>query len=105
MLNVTIYTSYEPTAIKNVTRNTGICTFHIIGICLGTNMPATLLMYVLWNVYCTLHKDLTLLHISVKQTTKCNSNLPFYCHACISNKYALQRPHICHMPKLLNVYP
>ena len=61
-----IYTSYKLTAISNMARNTCIHTVHIIGICPGTNMPATLHMSVPLHVYYTVHKDPILLHILVK---------------------------------------
>ena len=38
---VSIYASYGPNAIHNVTRTTGIPTFHSIGICPWRNMPPT----------------------------------------------------------------
>ena len=59
-----IYTSYELTASNNVTRNIGT------------------------YIFCTLHIDPKLLHISVIQPTECNFNLPCYGHICTSNKYA-----------------
>ena len=43
---VSIYTSYEPTAINSVTKCTGIHTFHIIEICPWANMPATIHIFV-----------------------------------------------------------
>ena len=45
------------------------------------------------------------LHISVKRTTKCNFNPPCCCHICTRDKYAPQIPHVCQIPKLLNVHP
>ena len=43
---VSTYTSYEFTAIKNVTRSTSIYTYHITGICPWKNMPAISQLYV-----------------------------------------------------------
>ena len=39
---VSISTWYKLNAMENVTSTTGVHTFHIIGICLSANMPATL---------------------------------------------------------------
>ena len=47
-----------------------------------TNMSATLHMSFKLHVYHTLHVDPMLLHIAIKWTTKCNFNLPCYCHNC-----------------------
>ena len=63
---VSIYTSFELSAINNVTRGTGIHTFHNTDICSWTNMPATLHKYVTLCFYCSLHIDPILLHISIK---------------------------------------
>ena len=60
---VSIYTTYEFTAINNVTRSTGIHTFPIIGICHWTNMPSKLLMNVALLCCCSLHINLTILYI------------------------------------------
>ena len=58
---VNIYASHEPNAVNIVTRNTNIQTFHIIDICLWTNMPVTLHIYASLHYYCGLHIDPTLL--------------------------------------------
>ena len=54
--------------------------------------------------YCSLHKDPKLLHISIKNTTKGNFNLPCSCNICASNTYDPQMPHICNIPKLPDVH-
>ena len=94
-----IYTSYEFTAINNVTRSTGILTFHIIGICPWTNMLAILHIHVPLHHHSSLIIDQTVLYISV-ETIKCNFNLPYYWHVCASIKYAPQMSHMGHMPTL-----
>ena len=63
---VNIYTLYEINAISNATRSTGIHTFHITGKCTWINMSATLYIYVPLHLYCSLHRDPTLLHTSIK---------------------------------------
>ena len=60
---VSTYTYYELTAINNATRNTAVHTFHRIGICPWTHMPATLHIYVPVYQNCTLHVYPTVLHI------------------------------------------
>ena len=62
---VSIYASHELNAINNVTRSTIIHTLHIIGICPWINRHVTLYIYVPLHCYCILHKNPTLLHISV----------------------------------------
>ena len=52
-------TLYELTPINNVSGNTGMHTFHIIGICPLTNTPVTLHTSVPLCVYSTLHIDPT----------------------------------------------
>ena len=61
---ISIYTSYEPTAINNVARDTGIHTFHIIGICLvqiclqhDTYMPHCLQLWSTYRSHITAHKS------------------------------------------------
>ena len=58
---VSIYTSHEPNAISNMTRSTGVNTFHMTDLCPGANIHATLHMHVPF-----LHIDPTFLHISLK---------------------------------------
>ena len=99
---VRIYTSCELTAAKNVIRDTGIHKFNIINIYFWTNMPVILHLSVTLIVYYTLNIDSTLLHISVKQKTKCSFHLPCYCHIYALHKHAHQVPYIHHMSKLLN---
>ena len=64
---VSIYISYELTAINKFTRNTGIHTFHIIEICPWTNMPTTMHIHVPQHFYCSLHIDPILLHKSIRK--------------------------------------
>ena len=59
---VCIYTSFQLSAINNVT--TSIHTFHINDICPRANMPATLHMYL------PLHIKFTLLYIQVQQASQ-----------------------------------
>ena len=65
---VSIQTSYQLRTIKSVTKNTRIHSFHIIGICPWTNMPATFHKYVTLHFYLSLHIDPALLTTSI--TTK-----------------------------------
>ena len=58
---VSIYPSYELTAMNNVTRNSGIFTLHIIGICPYTNMPNKPHLYVLLYIQYSLNLDPILL--------------------------------------------
>ena len=58
---VSINTSHELTAINNVTRNTGIDTFHIITICSWTNMHVTLHMS---------HCTTTVIYIMISHTSE-----------------------------------
>ena len=95
---VSIYASYKLAAINNMTRNTGIHTFHIIGICPWTDMPATQHINVTLHCYCSLHIDSLVLHMSVeKQQTATFSyqaitihvpaiNMPLKCHTCHTYK-------------------
>ena len=101
---VSIYASYELNAINNVTRCTGIHRFHIIGICLWTNVFATLHIYVLLHGYCSLLMDPALLTYHYQTQQKVNFNLPCYCHICANNKYASQLSYINHMLKLLDIH-
>ena len=96
---VSIYASYEPNTINNVTRNTDIHTFHIIGICPWTNLPVTLHIYVPHHYYCGLHRDPTLYtsqkikqqstkgtpHIIVKYVPETNMPLKsiYMCQICL----------------------
>ena len=64
---VSMYVSYRPLAIYNVTRNTGKHTFHIIGICPWKNMPPISDIYVLLHYYICLNTDPTLLDIQVQK--------------------------------------
>ena len=112
--------------MNNVTRSTGVHTFHITG------MPTTLYIYVPLHFYCSLHTDPNYckypLEIKICDMPKCRShitahisrkmqliyhaitihvsgtNLLIICHISISNKYVLQRTKICYMPQLLNVH-
>ena len=34
---------------------------------------------------------------------QCSISLPYYCEICATKKYAPPLPHVCHIPKLLNV--
>ena len=62
--NVSINTSYEPTAIDNVTRSTGIHTFHITDICLWTMcLPQCTNMSPICLLECTFRPNTTA-HIS-----------------------------------------
>ena len=54
---VSIDTSYELSPINNMTRNTGIHTFHIIDTCFWTIMPTAIHIYVPLHYYCSLHTD------------------------------------------------
>ena len=75
--------SYELTAINNVTRSTGTCTFHIIGIWPWTNVPAILHMF----AYCTatvIYIYTPYYSINRYRTTNCNLYLACYCNICIS---------------------
>ena len=63
-----IYATFELTAINNVTRNTGIHTLQIIGICPWTNMPTILHMYIPLYCYLSLHVDPTSSHTSQKNS-------------------------------------
>ena len=55
--SLSIYTSQELNAINNMTKNTAIYTFHIIGICPLTNMPAAFHIYMPLYYSCSLHKE------------------------------------------------
>ena len=101
---VSIYISHELISISNVTRNTGIHTFHITGTCSWTNIPATLYIYIPLHFNCPQHIHPTLLLISIKKSICCNIYTLYYCKICANNKNALQMPTVCHMPKLLNVH-
>ena len=63
---VSIYASYELTAITNVTRSTCIYIFSITSICPWTNMPSTLHKYGPLHFYYSLHIQPTMLHISIE---------------------------------------
>ena len=69
---VSMYTSYEPNKINNVTRNTGIHTFHIPYIFPWTNMLAIL----------------------QQLSINCNIYLAYYCKVCFGSKYVPEMPHI-----------
>ena len=104
MYNCTIRHQYicMSTAINNVIRSTGIATFHITGICLSNY--ACLIAHIFpLHFYCSLHKDLTLLHISIK-INNLQHLLSYYCKMCISNRYVPQMPLISPIPKLLNMH-
>ena len=58
---LSIYASNDSNAINNVTMNTDIHTFHIIGICPWANMPVTFYIHVPLHYYCGLHIDPSLL--------------------------------------------
>ena len=69
-------TSSDLNAINNVTRRTGINTFHITDICPWT-MSVTLHIYVPLHFYHILQMDTTLLHISIKQNICQQQIYPF----------------------------
>ena len=80
---ISIDALYEPTAINNVASNTGMHTFHIIGICLWTNMPPTSHTYVPLHCYSILHIDPTLLDTEVQKKWLqlfITMLLPYMCH-------------------------
>ena len=80
---LSIYTSYELTTVDNVTRNTGILTFHITGTFPWTNMPPTAcLLHSIYRPNSTAH--------SSNISTKCSLNFPYHCHICARNKYPLK---------------
>ena len=60
---ISIFTSYQPLAFDIVITDTGIHTLHFIGICPWWNRSATVHIYVPLHDQCSLHMDLTLLHI------------------------------------------
>ena len=97
------HTSYELNAINNVTRSSGIHTFHITGLCPWTNMPATLHNYVPLHYYCILNIYATLLHTSIKKSINCYIYLPYY-YIIYASKYAPQMPQIWHAPKLCDIH-
>ena len=68
---VSIYTLHELTAVKNITTSTCIHTFHIIGICPWTHMPA------IWHMksHCTTNVVYMQTHITAhisQKKMKCN---------------------------------
>ena len=80
---VSTYTSYEHNKINNLTRNTYMHTFHIIGICLWRNMTSKSHIYGPLHYYHGLHIDSTLLHIQVQKQKKLHliftTLLPYMC--------------------------
>ena len=52
----------------------------------------------LWSTY----RPSITAHISKQQ--KIHFNLPCYCHMCPSSKYAPEMPHLCNIPKLLDMH-
>ena len=111
---VSIYTSYELTAINNETRSSGIHASRITGICHWTNMPAPMHIYVPLDFSCNLHTDpnyytnpphinklqhiFTILLQNMCQQQICNSNATCMPHARIT-QYASVRKYvnICHI--------
>ena len=97
--SVSVYTSYEPTAINIVTGSTGIHTPHIIGICPSTNIPTTLYIHAHCTAtafytpqYCIYrsHKQLsaTLIHHAVAiYVSKTNISLKCLISATYINKF------------------
>ena len=55
-----------------------IHTLHIIGLCLWTNMPATLHIFVPLHCYCSVHKDFTTTHTPQTQVHETICNLAKY---------------------------
>ena len=87
---VSINTLYELIKSNNVTRNTGIQTFHIFTICPCTDMPTTLHIYVPLHYHCSLYINCTY-KIEKKN---CNFSLPCYFQICANKKYIPQMPNI-----------
>ena len=75
---VSIYTSYQLTPINNVTRSTGIHTFHIISRCPRKYVPATLHIYVPLHFYCSLHIYPHITAYIHQISIHCNIYLPYY---------------------------
>ena len=97
---VSIYTSYELTAINNLTRSTGIHTFHITGICFWTYKCATLYIYISLHFSCSLPVNPTLMHISIKN----QYTAMFIYHTTAKSVPVTYVPLKCHMAKLLDVH-
>ena len=97
--NMSTYASYEPNAISNVTRNTVMHIFHIIGIWTWTNMPVSLHIcptaLLLWSTYRP--------HITVHTSQKiCNRYSINYCQICAWHNHGPQIPHICNTCQLVH---
>ena len=90
---VSIYASYELTAINNVTRNIVIYTFHTIGIYSWTSMPTTLHTYVPLHCYYSLHRPNITAYTSTKNATFIIHAIAIYT-VYANNKYNSQMPHI-----------
>ena len=90
-------TSYELNTINNVTRSTAIHTFHIIGICPWTNMPAPLHINVPLHYYC----HLQISHISTQKTS---TSLYHVIVMYVPTTNMHLKCHIWHIPKFLNVH-
>ena len=94
-----LYTLYELNTTNNVTRSTGILTFHITGICPWTNMPSKLHKYVPLHFF-SLHIEPKLLHISVK-----NLYTAIFIYHFIAKYVQLRNIlFIWQLPKLLDVH-
>ena len=97
--HVSMYASCELNAISNVSKNTGIHTFHTIHI-----YPKKYVSHITCMSHHTttvVYIEIPLLHIQSKTTTteKCNFLLPCYCQICANNKYAPEMPNKCHIWK------
>ena len=98
---VSIYTSYELTAINNVTESRYAYSFHYWHTPLNKYVSHTANIHpsalLLWSRYRS--------HITAyihQMSMNCNLYLPYYCKICARNKYTPQKPNICHMPKFPN---
>ena len=102
---MSMHMPHDLARINNVTRNTGIHTFHIIGIYPWSNMPVTVTLhiYVPPHSSCSLHINLALVHTLLTKTWKYNFYLTCYCHIFHSNRCSTQILHICHMFKLIHM--
>ena len=97
---VSIHTSYELNAINNVTRITGIHTFHICGICLWTNIPSTLHTYAPMHYYYSLQIDPNYWIYKSKQQQQTATLFTILMAYICQQK---NKPLKCHINKLVHV--
>ena len=89
---ISVHISHELTATSNVTRSTGIHTFHNIGICPWTNMPVMLHEYVPLHLYCSEHLT----------QYKCTHQFK---HKIMQLLLTTLLPYICHWPNQWKTIP